>query len=149
MYLPQPCIQSVTVLYRPRTARAQSLYLRDLMHPIQFVNKTSGTVGITIQDLLDGKTGDILVGSELLVECFVQNKLTLRLNVCFLYPLFLKAPLTPYLMILKWRGCKPWNDQFWTRTYSQDPKPITLGKLAERIAAAVRKFKQNFKVCRV
>ena len=41
-------------------------------------------------------------------------------------------------MTLKWRGCKPWNDQFWTRTYSQDPKPITLGKLAERIAAAVK-----------
>lgn len=86
VHLPQPCIQSVTVLYRPCTARAQFLYLRDLMHPIQFVNKTSGTVGITIQDLLNGKTADVLVGSELLVECLVQNNVTLRLNVRFSYP---------------------------------------------------------------
>lgn len=116
-------VQSVTVLYRPITVRGRSLYVGVSKRPIQFVSRTSGAVGVVIQDVLDRDIKDVLMDSEHLVN-FDQRKLTLRLN---------------------WKGCDLWSNQFWTRTYGKDPKSITLGKLAHRIAIAVQKFHQSHK----
>ena len=74
--------QSVTVLYRPITVRGRSLYVGVSKGPIQFVSRTSGAVGVVIQDVLDQDIRDVLMDSEHLVD-FDQRKLTLRLNVRF------------------------------------------------------------------
>ncbi|THH14013.1 hypothetical protein EW146_g6272 [Bondarzewia mesenterica] len=117
--------KSVTVVYQPITTRSRTLYLGGLSEPIRFVHKESGNVGIVIQDILSRKPETFIRDWQRVVKNFEQSKLTLRLN---------------------WEGCEPWNCQFWAKTYGKHPKPITVGKLARRIAIAVQRFQRNVKI---
>lgn len=132
--------------YRPHTQSDRRRYVEDvqLAPPIEFRDRQTGYLGISLRDALNNRFMDLMGRDEPMFDDRGPS-VSIRLNVrTALFSLPSHAQRAVILIVpvfgLQWPGYTPWSRQIPTKDFRSPPLPITRAKLARNVAKTVQRF---------